>query len=50
MKSKKRKKVVESLNRFISAFDIIPFDDEAALIYGKIRTDLEKKRCDYWTE
>lgn len=32
-----------SLLRFITPFDILPFDESAARVYGKVRASLEKK-------
>ena len=42
-KSKDREKNRIALIDFISAFDIVPFDDNDAEIYGLIRADLERK-------
>ena len=42
-KSKYREKNRDALINFVSAFDIIPFDDEDAEVFGVIRTDLEKR-------
>ena len=42
-KSKYREKNRDALINFASAFDIIPFDDEDAEVFGVIRTDLEKR-------
>ena len=42
-KSKFREKNRDALINFVSAFDIIPFDDEDAEVFGVIRTDLEKR-------
>ena len=42
-KSKNRDKNRLALLDFISAFDIVPFDDSDAEIFGIIRADLEKK-------
>ncbi len=42
-KSKYREKNREALIHFISGFDIIPFDENDAEVYGFIRADLEQK-------
>ena len=42
-KSKYREKNRDALINFVSAFDIIPFDDEDAEVFGVIRADLEKR-------
>ncbi len=42
-KSDKREQNLLSLNNFLSPFNIIEFDMECSLVYGKIRTELEKK-------
>lgn len=42
-KSSKREQNLLSLNNFLSPFNIIEFDMECALVYGKIRTELENK-------
>jgi tRNA(fMet)-specific endonuclease VapC len=42
-KSKNREKNRSALTDFVSGFDIIPFDDEDAEVYGLIRADLEKR-------
>ncbi len=42
-KSKYREKNRDALVHFISGFDIIPFDEDDAEVYGLIRTDLEQK-------
>ena len=36
-------KNAESLVRFLSKIEILPFDNECAIKYGKIRADLKKK-------
>jgi tRNA(fMet)-specific endonuclease VapC len=43
MKSSDIEKNSEALERFITPLDIIDFDTNAAIEYGKIRADLEKK-------
>jgi tRNA(fMet)-specific endonuclease VapC len=43
MKSSDIDKNSEALERFITPLDIIDFDSNAAIEYGKIRADLEKK-------
>jgi len=42
-KSKHKEKNRTALIDFVSAFDIIPFTDEDAEIFGIIRADLEKR-------
>ena len=42
-KSQDAKKTMETLERVISPYDIVPFDDAASEIYGKIRAKLELK-------
>lgn len=42
-KSKSREKNRTALIDFLSGFDIIPFDDIDAEVYGLIRADLERK-------
>jgi tRNA(fMet)-specific endonuclease VapC len=42
-KSNNPKKTEEKVTEFLLPFTIIPFDDEASLIYSKIRGSLEKK-------
>jgi tRNA(fMet)-specific endonuclease VapC len=42
-KSKNRESNRKALIHFVSAFDIIEFNDNDAEIYGLIRADLEKK-------
>ncbi len=41
-KSKHREKNAKALNEFVIPLDVVPFDEEAAMIYGDIRTTLEK--------
>ncbi|GAB5465696.1 MAG: type II toxin-antitoxin system VapC family toxin [Candidatus Kapaibacteriales bacterium] len=41
-KSKLKKKNEEALIKFLSPFEFVPFTDEDAMIYGEIRTKLEK--------
>lgn len=44
--SMKSQKPIESLkeqNKFLRRFDSLPFDDDAALIFGEIRAELAKK-------
>ena len=43
VKSKHKEKNRTALIDFVSAFDIIPFTDEDAEIFGIIRADLEKR-------
>lgn len=42
-KSEYREKNRIAILNFLSAFDIIPFDDKDAEIYGQIRADLENR-------
>ncbi len=42
LKSARPKQNLKKLERFLSAFDSLPFDDHAARIYGRIRARLEK--------
>ena len=42
-KSRNREQNRNALTDFVSGFDIIPFDDEDAEVYGLIRADLEKR-------
>ena len=42
-KSKFREKNRDALVEFASAFDILPFDDTDAEIYGILRADLERR-------
>jgi len=42
-KSKYRERNRNALIDFVSAFDIIPFDDTDAEVFGLIRADLEKR-------
>jgi tRNA(fMet)-specific endonuclease VapC len=42
-KSKQREKNRNALMDFVSAFDIVDFNDNDAEVYGLIRADLEKK-------
>jgi tRNA(fMet)-specific endonuclease VapC len=42
-KSKNRNKNRTGLIDFVSAFDILPFDDSDAEVFGIIRADLEKR-------
>lgn len=42
-KSKNREKNRNALIDFVSAFDIVPFDDNDAEVYGLIRADLENR-------
>lgn len=43
IKVSKQEQNLLSLNNFLSPFNIIEFDIECALAYGKIRTELENK-------
>ncbi len=43
MKSSNVEKNTEALERFLTPLDIIDFDSNSAIEYGKIRADLEKK-------
>ena len=42
-KSKQTTRNMENVERFLKPLQIIPFDKEAAIMYGKIRPDLEGK-------
>ena len=44
-KSKKAEETLEKIERFLRPLQIIPFDMEAAFLYGKIRASLEKAGC-----
>jgi len=37
----KNKRKMEALRQFLNAFEIMPFDDNASEIYGRIRAELE---------
>lgn len=43
MKSRKREENLAKQNQFFSRFVSLPFDDQSAEIYAKIRADLERK-------
>jgi len=47
-KSKNKGKTLDKLKIFFSPLKSLPFNDEAAEAYGKIRAYLEKKRNSYW--
>jgi tRNA(fMet)-specific endonuclease VapC len=47
-KSKNKENTLDKLKIFFSPLKSLPFNDEAAEAYGKIRADLEKKRNSYW--
>ena len=42
-KSSRREENREALNNFLSPLEIVPYDDKAAVVYGQIRTQLERK-------
>ena len=42
-KSANPEKNADELRRFLSIFDVLEFDGEGAVCYGKIRADLERK-------
>jgi tRNA(fMet)-specific endonuclease VapC len=42
-KSKRREKNRNALKNFLSAFEVIPFDEKDAEIYGIIRAELERQ-------
>jgi tRNA(fMet)-specific endonuclease VapC len=42
-KSMNKKQNMEALNLFLEPFEILSYNNEAAKIYGKIRSDLERK-------
>ncbi len=41
-KSQRRNENLEKVNGFLLPYEIIPFDDKAAVIYSRIRSKLEK--------
>ncbi len=43
MKSQDLQKSLKEQNRFFKQFQSLPFDDDAALIFGDLRADLAKK-------
>jgi tRNA(fMet)-specific endonuclease VapC len=43
-KSTHQEKNTKALDEFITPLEVVPFDEEAAHIYGKIRAGLEKAR------
>lgn len=43
MKSARREKNIEEVLQFCEPFEIVPFDDQSAMIYGEIRASLERK-------
>lgn len=43
MKSQNPNKSLKEQNEFLEQFQSLPFDDEAALIFGELRADLAKK-------
>lgn len=43
MKSQNPQKSLKEQNEFLDQFQSLPFDDEAALIFGELRADLAKK-------
>ncbi len=43
MKSQRPEQTLEKQQRFLAAFHSLPFSDEAALIFGKIRADLQRQ-------
>jgi len=42
LKSAKKNKVISSLEKFLSPFEIIPFGDKEIMTYARIRANLEK--------
>ena len=42
-KSGQPKKNHEALDQFLSPFEIVPFDERAAVVYSRIRTAVEQK-------
>jgi len=42
-KSQHKTKNLTNINRFLEPFDIIPFDDDCAITYSKIRASMELK-------
>ena len=43
MKSQWPERTLEKQKRFLATFDSLPFDDEAAIIFAKIRADLQRQ-------
>ncbi len=43
MKSKQPDKTLEKQQCFLAAFNSLPFNDDAALFFGKIRADLQRQ-------
>jgi tRNA(fMet)-specific endonuclease VapC len=43
MKSQQPERTLEKQQRFLVPFHSLPFNDEAALIFGKIRADLQRQ-------
>jgi tRNA(fMet)-specific endonuclease VapC len=42
-KSKHREKNAQALEEFMIPLDVVPYDEEAALVYGDIRATLERE-------
>lgn len=42
-KSNRRDKVMQLLDNFFSSFDSVIFDDNASLVYGRVKSELESK-------
>ena len=42
-KSQAPEKAITALESFLTAFDVLDFDFEAAVVYGELRATLEKK-------
>ena len=43
MKSQKPEQTLAKQQQFLNAFNSLPFEDEAALIFGQIRADLQRQ-------
>jgi tRNA(fMet)-specific endonuclease VapC len=43
LKSQKKDKVIPVLEKFLSPFEIVPFDDKEVKTYARIRADLERE-------
>lgn len=42
-KSSHPQKNMTRLNEFLAPFEVLPYDDKAALVYGKVRSGLERR-------
>lgn len=43
MKSRWPERTLQKQQRFLATFDSLPFDDDAAIIFAKIRADLQRQ-------